>query len=57
MRMHHDVARCPLRVLMEVTNASDEIYVLTHYYNQAAATVSGQPGKPRLWALTFRKEF
>jgi iron complex outermembrane receptor protein len=45
------------RLALEVTNLTDEVYTLTHYYNQAAATVSGQPGKPQLWALTFRKDF
>jgi iron complex outermembrane recepter protein len=56
-RLTYQTPQKDWQLALEVTNLTDEATILTHYYNQAAATVSGQPGKPRLWAVTVRKEF
>ncbi|WP_160745978.1 TonB-dependent receptor [Croceibacterium soli] len=47
-----------LQVSLEVTNLFDEYYFLTTVEIAAAAGVaSAQPGRPREWALTLKKEF
>ncbi|MCP5145633.1 MAG: TonB-dependent receptor [Gammaproteobacteria bacterium] len=44
---------------LEITNLTDKYYylTLTDQYGSAGATVSGQPGMPRVFALTLRRNF
>ena len=52
-------ARRTCRVALEVTNLFDKYYFLTLFdlTGAGAGIVSGQPGRPREWALTVKKNF
>lgn len=44
---------------LEVTNLTDEVHYLTKFFDQfqSSGTISGSPGLPRMWAVTFRRNF
>jgi iron complex outermembrane receptor protein len=45
---------------LEVTNLTDELYYLTIFDQHQATSVgqvTGQPGFPRMWAVTLRRRF
>ncbi len=48
-----------LEVAFEVTNMFDKFYLLTSFdlTGAGAGFVSGQPGKPREWAVSVKKTF
>lgn len=48
-----------LDVALEVTNLTDKYYFLTIYDQTVGGQgyASGQPGRPREWAVTFKKSF
>ncbi|MBO9602745.1 MAG: TonB-dependent receptor [Novosphingobium sp.] len=48
-----------LEISLEVTNLFDKYYLLTvmDFVSQGAGLVSGQPGRPREWAVTVKKSF
>jgi iron complex outermembrane receptor protein len=48
-----------LDVAFEVTNLADKYYLLTLYDQTVGGQgyASGQPGRPREWAVTFKKKF
>jgi len=48
-----------LEVSLEVTNLFDKYYYVTvmDFVSQGAGLVSGQPGRPREWAVTVKKSF
>jgi iron complex outermembrane receptor protein len=48
-----------LEVALEVTNLFDEYYLLTSFdlTGAGAGFVAGQPGRPREWAVTVKKDF
>ena len=44
------------QIALEVTNLTDKYYYLTKYdLYDAAGYISGQPGRPREWALSFKR--
>jgi iron complex outermembrane receptor protein len=48
-----------LDVAFEVTNLADKYYLLTLYDQTVGGQgyASGQPGRPREWAVSFKKKF
>jgi iron complex outermembrane receptor protein len=52
-------AKDDLDVALEVTNLFDKYYLLTSFdlTGAGAGLVSGQPGRPREWAVTVKKSF
>jgi iron complex outermembrane receptor protein len=46
-----------LEISAEVTNLFDKYYFLTIFDSGAGGNVTGQPGRPREWALTVKKKF
>ncbi len=46
-----------LEIAAEVTNLFDKYYFLTIFDTGAGGNVTGQPGRPREWAVSVKKKF